>query len=39
MAANKVKTLWTVLITAFFAMLASLGLTAPAAAAGTAVQQ
>ncbi|MFJ1647372.1 DUF6344 domain-containing protein [Streptomyces sp. NPDC088258] len=39
MAANKVKKLWTVLITAFFAMLASLGLTAPAAAAGTAVRQ
>ncbi|MEW1723614.1 DUF6344 domain-containing protein [Streptomyces sp. NPDC093109] len=39
MAAFKVKKLWTVFITAFFAVLASLGLTAPAAAAGTAVQQ
>ncbi|MFD7119990.1 DUF6344 domain-containing protein [Streptomyces sp. NPDC059922] len=38
MAAFKVKKLWTVFITAFFAVLASLGLTAPAAA-GNAVQQ
>ncbi|WP_066945915.1 DUF6344 domain-containing protein [Streptomyces lushanensis] len=39
MAAFKVKKLWTVFITAFFAVLASLGLTSPAAAAGSAVQQ
>ncbi|MEV6419710.1 DUF6344 domain-containing protein [Streptomyces sp. NPDC051662] len=39
MAAFKVKKLWTVFITAFFAVLASLGLTAPAAAAGNAVRQ
>ncbi|MFI5756036.1 DUF6344 domain-containing protein [Streptomyces sp. NPDC051569] len=39
MAAFKVRKLWTVFITAFFAVLASLGLTAPATAAGTAVQQ
>ncbi|MFF1416509.1 DUF6344 domain-containing protein [Streptomyces sp. NPDC058280] len=39
MAAFKVKKLWTVFITAFFAVLASLGLTAPAAAAGAAAQQ
>ncbi|MFF3755063.1 DUF6344 domain-containing protein [Streptomyces sp. NPDC002018] len=39
MAAFKVKKLWTVFITAFFAVLASLGLTSPAAATGTAVQQ
>ncbi|MEU3184959.1 DUF6344 domain-containing protein [Streptomyces sp. NPDC006923] len=39
MAAFKVKHMWTVFITAFFAVLASLGLTAPAAAAGNAVQQ
>lgn len=38
MAAFKVKKLWTVFITAFFAVLASLGLTSPAAA-GSAVQQ
>ncbi|SCG04535.1 hypothetical protein GA0115259_109011, partial [Streptomyces sp. MnatMP-M17] len=36
MAAFKVKKLWTVFITAFFAVLASLGLTSPAAAAGSA---
>ncbi|WP_046507073.1 DUF6344 domain-containing protein [Streptomyces odonnellii] len=39
MAALKVKKLWTVFITAFFAVLASLGFSTPAAAAGTAVQQ
>ncbi|MFJ2110417.1 MULTISPECIES: DUF6344 domain-containing protein [unclassified Streptomyces] len=39
MAAFKVKKLWTVFLTAFFAVLSALGLTAPAAAAGTAVQQ
>ncbi|MDX3850429.1 DUF6344 domain-containing protein [Streptomyces sp. AK02-01A] len=39
MAAFKVKHMWTAFITAFFAVLASLGLTAPAAAGGTAVQQ
>ncbi|MFJ7997009.1 DUF6344 domain-containing protein [Streptomyces sp. NPDC096310] len=39
MAAFKVKTLWTVFLTAFFAVLASLGLTTPAAAAtGRAAQ-
>lgn len=32
MAATKVKNLWTALVTAFFAILASLGLAAPAAA-------
>ncbi|MFI6702337.1 DUF6344 domain-containing protein [Streptomyces sp. NPDC050509] len=32
MAAFKVKKLWTVFLTAFFAVLASLGLTTPAAA-------
>ncbi|QIQ03787.1 DUF6344 domain-containing protein [Streptomyces liangshanensis] len=37
MAAIKVKTLWAVFITAFFAVLASLGLTSPATAAGSAV--
>ncbi|MGS2589121.1 DUF6344 domain-containing protein [Streptomyces hebeiensis] len=36
MAAVKVKNLWTVFITAFFAVLASLGFSTPAAAAGTA---
>ncbi|MGW8572207.1 DUF6344 domain-containing protein [Streptomyces niveus] len=39
MAAFKVKNLWTVLLTAFFAVLTTLGLTAPAAAADAAVQQ
>lgn len=39
MAAFKVKNLWTVFLTAFFAVLATLGLTAPAAAADAAVQQ
>lgn len=39
MAAFKVKKLWTVFITAFFAVLASLGLSTPAAAAGAAVHQ
>jgi hypothetical protein len=39
MAAFKVKKLWSVFLTAFFAVLASLGLTAPAAAAGSAVAQ
>ncbi|AXG78926.1 DUF6344 domain-containing protein [Streptomyces paludis] len=39
MAALKVKKLWTVFLTAFFAVLASLGLTAPATAAGAAAQQ
>ncbi|WP_432180372.1 DUF6344 domain-containing protein [Streptomyces sp. NBC_00063] len=38
MAANKVIKLWTVLITAFFAVLTAMGLTSPAAAA-TPVQQ
>ncbi|MFJ2646083.1 DUF6344 domain-containing protein [Streptomyces sp. NPDC087420] len=37
MAAIKVKKLWAVFITAFFAVLASLGLTSPATAAGSAV--
>ncbi|MET9478863.1 DUF6344 domain-containing protein [Streptomyces sp. NPDC006638] len=37
MAAIKVKKLWAVFITAFFAVLASLGLTSPATAAGGAV--
>ncbi|MFD5895108.1 MULTISPECIES: DUF6344 domain-containing protein [unclassified Streptomyces] len=39
MAAFKVKNLWTVFLTAFFAVLATLGLTAPTAAADAAVQQ
>lgn len=39
MAAFKVKNLWTVFLTAFFAVLTTLGLTAPAAAADAAVQQ
>ncbi|QHY96826.1 hypothetical protein SSPS47_17105 [Streptomyces sp. S4.7] len=39
MAAFKVKNLWTVFLTAFFAVLATLGLTAPAAATDAAVQQ
>lgn len=39
MAAFKVKNLWTVFLTAFFAVLTTLGLTAPAAAADPAVQQ
>lgn len=39
MAAFKVKKLWTVFITAFFAVLASLGLTTSAAADGAAVHQ
>ncbi|MET9555514.1 DUF6344 domain-containing protein [Streptomyces sp. NPDC006645] len=39
MAAFKVKNLWTVFLTAFFAVLTTLGLTAPAAAADGAVQQ
>ncbi|MFB7993558.1 DUF6344 domain-containing protein [Streptomyces sp. NPDC056002] len=38
MATNKVIKLWTVLITAFFAVLTAMGLTSPAAAA-TPVQQ
>lgn len=39
MAAFKVKNLWTAFLTAFFAVLTTLGLTAPAAAADAAVQQ
>ncbi|WP_405615218.1 DUF6344 domain-containing protein [Streptomyces sp. NBC_01511] len=39
MAAFKVKNLWTVFLTAFFAVLTTLGLTAPAATADAAVQQ
>jgi len=39
MAAFKVKNLWTAFLTAFFAVLTTLGLTAPAAAAEAAVQQ
>ncbi|MFC8825406.1 DUF6344 domain-containing protein [Streptomyces sp. NPDC057137] len=39
MAAFKVKNLWTVFLTAFFAVLTTLGLTAPAASAEAAVQQ
>ncbi|MEU6661621.1 DUF6344 domain-containing protein [Streptomyces sp. NPDC046821] len=38
MAANKVVKLWTVIITAFLAVLAAMGLTSPATAA-TPVQQ
>ncbi|WP_063798053.1 DUF6344 domain-containing protein [Streptomyces sp. 150FB] len=39
MAALKVKKLWTVFITAFFAVLASLGLTTPAGATGSVVRR
>ncbi|MEV0775193.1 DUF6344 domain-containing protein [Streptomyces sp. NPDC050433] len=39
MAAFKVRKLWTVFLTAFFAVLTTLGLTAPAAASDAAVQQ
>lgn len=39
MAAFKVKNLWTAFLTAFFAVLTTLGLTAPAAASDAAVQQ
>ncbi|MFD3522739.1 DUF6344 domain-containing protein [Streptomyces sp. NPDC058653] len=39
MAAFKVKNLWTAFLTAFFAVLTTLGLTAPAAPAEAAVQQ
>jgi hypothetical protein len=39
MAALKVKKLWTVFITAFFAVLASLGLTTPAGAVGGVVRR
>jgi len=38
MAVNKVTKLWTIIITAFLAVLAAMGLTSPAAAA-TPVQQ
>lgn len=39
MAALKVKNLWTVFLTAFFAVLASLGLTTPAGATGGVVRR
>jgi hypothetical protein len=39
MAAFKVKNMWNVFLTAFFAVLASLGLTAPAATAAEVAQQ
>ncbi|MBP0461508.1 DUF6344 domain-containing protein [Streptomyces montanisoli] len=39
MAVVKVRNLWTAFITAFFAVLATLGLTTPAAAARAAVAQ
>jgi hypothetical protein len=39
MAVVKVRNLWTAFITAFFAVLAALGLTSPAAATGSSLQQ